>query len=538
MSSNEETTSDDDSEADTTDTSSESESESESESDSPPTPPPTDTTQEEKYHPPGETIKKSIAHLDSVFFRLQVLFPRPLPPRERSTQTSKKRLASVPSDMNDVDELSLPSSRHQSMFDLYNANNTIDNDINEIVQNDVTDDTKEDSSDLDSDLERNELQDTLEAPVARPDVAEPIIEAPKATSKASPSTNNSTVNATHNHSHHHHHSHRNLPPLMTTPKEEHRRQHRRRSKQGTSSSSEDNEYDNDEFELTSEEENERKKIQKRKRKKKKQQKHQHMHSTSSTRKPFLPVSSSMSSLESVRNSSTTKQHPPSNQKMLQHTFENGFDKGYKAATKQLNTQQQQQQQQPLHQSHNQPQRQQNNTTNAMDALMASNNYEGDQSTPPLQATPLSRSLSNSIPKHTTNSEELFVPSSTASLLSTLTRNVSDNVFRRAPTAPIPQDDPELIAELNALREIEQQYRKDKKLLKKAKSKKAYQFYQQQLMKKGWCIWKKTIRMQHITQRLKHRFQRKHLHAAFQTWHNNMKQNQTLSKIEEVRVQKV
>merc|ERR1711865_486633 len=183
---------------------------------------------------------------------------------------------------------------------------------------------------------------------------------------------------------------------------------------------------------------------------------------------------------------------------------------------------------------NQPQRQQNNSTNAMDALMASNNYEGDQSTPPLQATPLSRSLSNSIPKHTTNSEELFVPSSTASLLSTLTRNVSDNVFRRAPTAPIPQDDPELIAELNALREIEQQYRKDKKLLKKAKSKKAYQFYQQQLMKKGWCIWKKTIRMQHITQRLKHRFQRKHLHAAFQTWHNNMKQNQTLSKIKEIQ----
>merc|ERR1711865_251821 len=182
---------------------------------------------------------------------------------------------------------------------------------------------------------------------------------------------------------------------------------------------------------------------------------------------------------------------------------------------------------------NQPQRQQNNSTNAMDALMASNNYEGDQSTPPLQATPLSRSLSNSIPKHTTNSEELFVPSSTASLLSTLTRNVSDNVFRRAPTAPIPQDDPELIAELNALREIEQQYRKDKKLLKKAKSKKAYQFYQQQLMKKGWCIWKKTIRMQHITQRLKHRFQRKHLHTAFQTWHNNMKQNQTLSKQKEI-----
>ena len=63
----------------------------------------------------------------------------------------------------------------------------------------------------------------------------------------------------------------------------------------------------------------------------------------------------------------------------------------------------------------------------------------------------------------------------------MTRNVSDNVFRRAPTAPIPQDDPELIAELNALREIEQQYRKDKKLLKKAKSKKAYQFYQQQLL---------------------------------------------------------
>ena len=188
-----------------------------------------------------------------------------------------------------------------------------------------------------------------------------------------------------------------------------------------------------------------------------------------------------------------------NEELLQK-YENGYDRGYKAARTELESTTQLQPQQSML---------------GMNETLMMSVMTGDQSVPQtLSRTSLTNSYNNS-----NNNIK-----SSASLLTTLTRNVSDNIFRSGPTVPTPRDDPELLAELDKLRVENQRLLASKKMNeKKEKSErkgrawKAKKWYCQVLTRRAFASWKDRIRIKRLTKRVIGNLKRRKLGATFSTW---------------------
>jgi hypothetical protein len=297
------------------------------------------------------------------------------------------------------------------------------------------------------------------------------------------------------HQHHHHHSHHGLPSLVTTPRQERQRkrtpvvqrvspQSLEDSSNSDSGSASDLQGDDSDIEQKEEEEEARidrqarakrkkraRREQERRQRQQRRQARQRAEAAEARNNALFPYSSHQQGGDM---SLPDEQHyPPQQQQRFQtNTF-------------------------PRHHQH------------------AQQPVQPQQHPRPSHFHPLPLSSSSS-------SFVSTMRPSTESLLSSLTRNASDNIFREPPTVPTPRDDPQLLNELHSLRTDLKREKRRILRLKQGYRNKATQFFKHTLMHKCWLQWKNQVKSTKVNKKLMTRYLRKSLHGAWGQWKTYLK----------------
>ena len=506
----------DESDPDSTATeSSEEDSSSDAQSDSDTEPTPETKTEEQqkekdikKQYPIGEALKKSVSHLDSVFFRMQVLFPKPMPPRAQSTQTSRNRLALTPLPSDSEVEAPLRLSRtssqtshHQSRF----------NENEGPVALDVSDeDAKDDDVEEIDPLNTTERQEVKRPAVAKPTYTHsqhspPLPHPSNASQPLPPSLQQQQTlpplqpMQPMQHQHHHHHSHHGLPSLVTTPRQERPRKRMPVAKRSSPQSLDDTssadsgsaselQDDDSDIEQKEEEEEEARIDRQARAKRKKKARREHERRRRKQRR------------QARQRAEGAEARARNNASFLYASQQQGGD-----------TSLPEEQQQHLQQQ----QRFQTSTFPRHHHQHAQQPIQPQQHPRPLPFHPLPLSSSSS-------SFASTMRPSTESLLSSLTRNASDNIFREPPTVPTPRDNPQLLNELHLLRTDLKKEKRRSLRLKKGYRKKAKHFFKHTLIRKCWLQWKSQVKSTKVNKKLMARYLRKSLHGAWGQWKTYLK----------------